>query len=79
LRAWSRWTWWGRSRFVFENRRSNLDAVVLPGEAEPLWGAIPMQDMDALVDPHGHRLIVNPDQSDSGWRDAEMTAKLVFA
>ena len=45
----------------FENRRSNLDAVVLPGNAEPLLGAIPMQDMDVLVDPHRHRLIVNPE------------------
>lgn len=45
----------------FENRRSNLDAVVLPGDAVPLLGAIPMQDMDVLVDPQRHRLIVNPD------------------
>lgn len=45
----------------FENRRSNLDAVVLPGDAEPLLGAIPMQDMDVLIDPQRHRLIVNPD------------------
>ncbi len=45
----------------FENRRSNLDAVVLPGDAEPLLGAIPMQDMDVPIDPHRHRLIVNPE------------------
>ncbi len=45
----------------FENRRSMLDAVVLPGNAEPLLGAMPMQDMDVLIDPHRHRLIVNPD------------------
>jgi clan AA aspartic protease len=45
----------------FENRRSNLDAVVLPGEAEPLLGAIPMQDLDVLIDPQRHRLIINPD------------------
>ncbi|MDA1017994.1 MAG: aspartyl protease family protein [Planctomycetota bacterium] len=44
----------------FENRRSSLDAVVLPGDTEPLLGAIPMQDMDVLVDPQRHRLIVNP-------------------
>lgn len=44
----------------FENRRSMLDAVVLPGDAEPLLGAMPMQDMDVLIDPHRHRLIVNP-------------------
>jgi clan AA aspartic protease len=45
----------------FENRRTSLDAVVLPGDAEPLLGAIPMQDMDVLVDPQRHRLIVNPE------------------
>lgn len=45
----------------FENRRSNLDAVVLPGDAEPLFGAIPLQDMDLLIDAHRHRLIVNPE------------------
>jgi len=45
----------------FENRRSNMDAVVLPGNAEPVLGTIPMQDMDVLVDPHRHRLIVNPE------------------
>ena len=45
----------------FENRRSNLDAVVLPGDSQPLLGAIPLQDMDVLIDPHRHKLIVNPD------------------
>ncbi|MDA1048950.1 MAG: aspartyl protease family protein [Planctomycetota bacterium] len=45
----------------FENRRSNLDAVVLPGDAEPLLGAIPMQDLDVLIDPARHRLVINPD------------------
>ena len=45
----------------FANRRFCLDAVVLPGDAEPLLGAIPMQDMDVLVDPQRHRLIVNPE------------------
>ena len=45
----------------FENRESCLNAVVLPGDAEPLLGAIPMQDMDVLIDPHRHRLIVNPE------------------
>ena len=45
----------------FENRRTSLDAVVLPGDAEPLLGAMPMQDMDVLVDPQRHRLIVNPE------------------
>ena len=44
----------------FANRRSSVDAMVLPGDAEPLLGSIPMEDMDVLVDPNQQRLIVNP-------------------
>lgn len=45
----------------FENRQCCLNAVVLPADAEPLLGAIPMQDLDVLVDPGRHRLVINPD------------------
>lgn len=45
----------------FENRRASVDALVLPGNAEPLLGVIPMEDMDVVVDPKQQRLIVNPD------------------
>ena len=31
----------------FQNRRSTTSAMVLPGDAEPLLGAIPMEDMPA--------------------------------
>ncbi len=44
----------------FENRRTSVDAVVLPGDAEVLLGAIPMEDMDVLVDPRQGKLVVNP-------------------
>lgn len=44
----------------FENRRTNVDAMVLPGDTEPLLGSIPMEDMDVLIDPKQQRLIVNP-------------------
>ncbi|MDQ2746324.1 MAG: retroviral-like aspartic protease family protein, partial [Acidobacteriota bacterium] len=44
----------------FENRRTSVDAVVLPGDAEVLLGAIPMEDMDVLVDPRQQKLVVNP-------------------
>lgn len=44
----------------FKNRRTNVDAMVLPGDAEPLLGAIPMEDMDVLIDPKQQKLIVNP-------------------
>jgi clan AA aspartic protease len=45
----------------FENRRANVDAMVLPGDSEVLLGAIPMEDLDVLVDPKRQQLIVNPE------------------
>ena len=44
----------------FKNRRSMVDAVVLPGATEVLLGAIPLEDMDVLVDPKNQALIINP-------------------
>jgi clan AA aspartic protease len=44
----------------FANRRTNVDAIVLPGNAQPLLGVIPMEDMDVLIDPKEQTLIVNP-------------------
>lgn len=44
----------------FENRRTSVDAVVLPGDAKVLLGAIPMEDMDVLVDQRQRKLVVNP-------------------
>jgi clan AA aspartic protease len=48
----------------FKNRRSSCSAMVLPGNAEPLLGAIPMEDMDVLVHPLRQELIVNPEHPD---------------
>lgn len=44
----------------FENRRANVDAMVLPGETEVLLGTIPMEEMDVVVDPKQQKLMVNP-------------------
>jgi clan AA aspartic protease len=44
----------------FENRATTVRALVFPGSAEPLLGAIPMEGMDVLVDPKRQRLVVNP-------------------
>lgn len=44
----------------FENRRTTVDAIVLPGDAEVLLGSIPMEDMDVLIDPRQQKLLVNP-------------------
>lgn len=44
----------------FENRRATCDAVVIPHSSDVLLGAIPMEDMDVLVDPREQKLVVNP-------------------
>jgi clan AA aspartic protease len=44
----------------FENRSTTVRALVLPGNAEVLLGAIPMEDMDVLIDPRQRKLVVNP-------------------
>jgi clan AA aspartic protease len=51
----------GPVELKFKNRRCNIDAMVLPGDSEPLLGAIPMEDMDVLVHPLRQELIVNPE------------------
>lgn len=45
----------------FENRRTTAEAILFRGNAEPLLGVIPMEDMDVVIDPKGQRLIVNPE------------------
>jgi clan AA aspartic protease len=45
----------------FKNRRTSCQAMVLPGDSEPLLGAIPMEDMDVLIHPQTQKLIINPD------------------
>jgi clan AA aspartic protease len=45
----------------FKNRRCNVDAMVLPGDSEPLFGAIPMEDMDLVIHPQRQELLVNPE------------------
>ncbi len=44
----------------FENRLTSCNALVFPGEAEILLGAIPMEDMDVLIEPRTQKLVVNP-------------------
>jgi len=45
----------------FKNRRSVCSAMILPGDSEPLLGAIPLEEMDVLIHPLRQELIVNPD------------------
>jgi clan AA aspartic protease len=44
----------------FENRNTLCRAVVLPGNAEVLLGAVPMQDLDVVIDPKLERMTVHP-------------------
>lgn len=55
----------------FKNRRCVVDAMVLPGDNELLLGAIPLEDMDVMVNPYRQELIVNPDHP----HFAQMTLK----
>ncbi|MBS1511795.1 MAG: clan AA aspartic protease [Bacteroidetes bacterium] len=45
----------------FKNRTAVCNAVILPGDNEPLLGAIPMEEMDVLIHPRRQELIVNPE------------------
>ena len=45
----------------FKNRQTVCNALVLQGDNEPLFGAIPMEDMDVLIHPARQELIVHPE------------------
>ncbi|MDX1955719.1 MAG: hypothetical protein SFU20_09315 [Chitinophagaceae bacterium] len=66
-----RWVELGDSRWVklpiagpvevrFENRMAICNAIVLPGEAEPLLGAIPLEELDVIIDSKRQELLINP-------------------
>ena len=44
----------------FKNRSTTCRALVLPGATEVLLGAIPLEDLDVMIDPKSQQLIVNP-------------------
>jgi len=48
----------------FKNRRTTCQAMVMPGDAEPLLGAIPLEDLDVVINAQRQELIVNPDYPD---------------
>lgn len=51
----------GPVRIRFANRQTICNAVVLPGNADPLLGAIPMEDLDVVIHPRSQTLTVNPE------------------
>lgn len=48
----------------FKNRKTVCYAMVLPGDSEPLLGAIPLEGMDVFIDPLRQELLVNPASPD---------------
>lgn len=44
------------------NRRTISEAIVLPGNTEPLLGSFPLEAMDLLVDPKMGQLVVPKDR-----------------
>ena len=47
-----------------QGRRCQVRAIELPRGAEPLLGAIPLEEMDWHIDPLGQRLVPNPSSPD---------------
>jgi clan AA aspartic protease len=54
----------GGIKVSFGNRSCYTDAFVLPGNTEPLLGAIPIEGMDLAVVPSENTLIYNPKHPD---------------
>lgn len=46
----------------FKNRASICRAIMLPGTKEVLLGAIPIEDMDVIIDPVKQELALPPDR-----------------
>jgi clan AA aspartic protease len=51
----------GPVEVIFENRSTSCRAMVLPGDAEPLLGSIPMEDLDVVLLPKEQKMVVNPE------------------
>ena len=51
----------GPIELKFKNRRTMVNAMVLPGDNEVLLGAIPLEDLDVLIHSQRQELILNPD------------------
>jgi clan AA aspartic protease len=44
----------------FKNRRTTVDAIVIPGDEQVLLGAIPLEGMDVVIDAKAQTMTVNP-------------------
>jgi clan AA aspartic protease len=52
----------GPVSIYFKNRASICRAIMLPGTKEVLLGAIPIEDMDVIIDPAKQELALPPDR-----------------
>lgn len=48
----------------FKNRSTECRAIVLPGNSDLLLGAIPLEDLDVIIDARRQELDVNPESPD---------------
>lgn len=48
----------------FKNRSTMCRAIVLPGDTDMLLGAIPMEDLDVVINTRRQELDVNPESPD---------------
>lgn len=51
----------GPLKVKFGDRTATCNAIVLPGDTEPLLGAIPMEEMGILINPQRQELIILPE------------------
>lgn len=49
----------------FKNRICHASALVLPGNSEPLLGALPMEELDVLIHPQRQELVIHPDHPEA--------------
>lgn len=58
----------------FKNREAMCRAVVLPGDSEPLLGALALEELDVIIHPLRQELIVNPEHPDYAVARLKMAA-----
>ena len=52
---------YGGARVVVQDRECTCDVIELPDECPVLIGQVPLEMLDFVVDPHGQRLVGNPE------------------
>jgi clan AA aspartic protease len=55
----------GPAILKIEGRQTSCNALVLPGDSEPLLGSYPMEDLDVMIHPQRQKLVFGPGHSPS--------------